>query len=67
MGKDSVFLTILFDDDADRDRISQIAKKFSKIYMFKYSTGLYYSGDESHGNQLVSDLEKLGYKMTVLH
>ena len=64
---DSVFLTISFDDEADRSRIEEIASNFSGIYLFKHSNGLYYSGDKTTGEALLFQLGKLGYKMTVLH
>lgn len=62
-----VFLTINFDDEADRGRIEEVAKQFSGIYMFKHSNGLFFSGDDTTGEALVFQLGKLGYKMTVLH
>ena len=62
-----VFLTINFDDEADRGRIEEITKQFSGIYMFKHSNGLFFSGDDTTGEALLFQLGKLGYKMTVLH
>ena len=62
-----VFLTINFDDEADRGRIEEVTKQFSCIYMFKHSNGLFFSGDDTTGEALLFQLGKLGYKMTVLH
>lgn len=62
-----VFLTIMFDEEADKKRVEQVVEKFSNVQMFKFSTGLYYSGDKTHGEALLFELGKLGYKMTVLH
>ena len=62
-----VFLTINFDDEADRSRIQEVISQFKGIYMFKHSNGLFFSGDDTTGEALVFQLGKLGYKMTVLH
>lgn len=62
-----VFLTINFDDEADRGRIQKVVKQFSGVYVFKNSNGICFSGDETTGEALVFQLGKLGYNMTVLH
>ena len=62
-----VFLTINFDDEADRGHIKEVADQFSGIYMFKHSNGMFFSGDDTTGEALLFQLGKLGYKMTVLH
>lgn len=64
---EDVFLTINFDEEADRGRVEQVAKEFSGIYLFKHSIGMFFSGDKTHGEALLFQLGKLGYKMNVLH
>ena len=66
MAKESVFLTIMFDEEADKEKVKEIAERFDGVYMLKFSTGLQYSGDKIHGEALLFELGKLNYPMQVL-
>lgn len=64
---EKVFLTINFDEEADRGRVEEVTKQFSGIHLFKQSVDMFFSGDKTHGEALLFQLGKLGYKMNVLH
>lgn len=66
MTKESVFLTIMFDEEADKERVREIAERFNGVYMLKFSTGLYFSGKKTEAEGLLFELGKLNYPMQVL-
>lgn len=61
-----IFVSVLFDEDADWNEIVKVVDKFKNAHSFSFSRTLYYNGDYATADILIADLSKLGYKMKIM-
>jgi hypothetical protein len=61
-----VFISILFTEECDWERVIKVVDKFKGANHFEYTHGVFYSGEYTYGEGLLFELSKLGYPMHIM-
>lgn len=61
-----VFLSVVFPDYCNWDKVVEIVDRYENAYSFDFSHALYYTGEFDKGEDLIKALERLHYPMHIM-